>query len=110
MSATSASRSARAACELAELGYRGGLLVVGQVAPLRPVPGLPCELGDEETVVIGAVMILSHSAMIERKYGKHKIARIVSSSCLAGKELSRAWREGCDTGFAQDIKPPVFTQ
>lgn len=40
--------------ERLELGYRGGLLAAGEFAPLRPVPGLPRQLRNQDTVSLRA--------------------------------------------------------
>jgi hypothetical protein len=55
-----------AAGELAEFGHRGGLLVGGEVAPPRAVPGFAGQFGDEEAVGGGPEMILRHLARIEQ--------------------------------------------
>ena len=53
--ATSASKSPRpAARERAEFGHRGGLLVLAQLAPLRVVPCLACELRYQDQVGLRA--------------------------------------------------------
>ncbi len=62
-----------AAGERAEFGHRGSLLVLGQVAPPGVMPCRAGELGDEETIGIGAGTTVVHLARIERGYAKNNL-------------------------------------
>jgi hypothetical protein len=68
--------------KFAEFGHRGGLLVLGEVAPSGVVPGGPGELGDQEPVSSRRKTILVHLARIERASGYLKQAGELSrQSC-----------------------------
>jgi len=73
--------------KVAEFSHRGGLLVLGEVAP-SGVPGGSGELGDQEPVSSRREMILAHRARIERASGYLKRAG----------ELSRQSRSGVAVG------------
>ena len=73
-----------AAGEFAEFGYRGGLLVRGEVAPAGVVPGGSGELGDQEPVSGRRKMILVHRARIERASGYLKQAGELSRQSCSG--------------------------
>ncbi len=57
--------------ERAEFGHRGGLLVLGQLAPPGVMPCRAGELCDEETIGIGTGTIVVHLARIEHDYVKN---------------------------------------
>jgi hypothetical protein len=70
--------------KFAEFGHRGGLLVLGEVAPSGMVPGGSGELGDEEPVSSRCTTILVHLARIERASGYLKQAGELSRRSCSG--------------------------
>jgi hypothetical protein len=76
--------------ELAEFGYRGVLLVLGELAPSGVVPRCPGELGDEDTVG-GRPMILIHLDRIEHAYGNSKSARRSPDQATSAASSLPAW-------------------
>ena len=84
MPATWASRSAQPPGKVAEFSHRGGLLVLGQVAPSGVVPGGSGELGDQDPVSSRRGTILVHRARIERASGYLKHAGELSRQSCGG--------------------------
>jgi hypothetical protein len=74
--------------KFAEFGHRGGLLVLGEVAPSGVVPGGSGELGDQEPVSSRHETILVHLARIERTSGYLKQAGELSRQSRSGVAVS----------------------
>ncbi len=71
MPATSGQQVAAPGRELAEFGYRRGLLGPGQLAPFGVMPGGAGELGDEDAITARAPIAISHVPSVADLYGKY---------------------------------------